>query len=81
MKDIFLLMLKTVLACVLIVLAAWVGYNVWYVNYYTPEEREMIEDVRRRLDAGLLGDKAEVRRDAARVGNSNTISTIVCFKM
>ena len=77
MKDIFLLMLKTVLACVLIVLAAWVGYNVWYVNYYTPEEREMIEDVRRRLDAGLLGDKAEVRRDAERVGNSNTISTTV----
>ena len=37
----------------------------------------MIEDVRRRLDAGLLGDKAEVRRDAERVGESNTVSATV----
>lgn len=62
MKDVILFAAKSVSACALIALAAWVGWNVWYVNYYTPEERAMIEDVRRRIDAELFGDKRESAR-------------------
>ena len=62
MKDVILFAVKSVFACALIALAAWVGLNVWYANKYTPEERAMIEDVRRRLDAELFGDKREAAR-------------------
>lgn len=64
MKDIILFMLKSVAACALIALAAWVGWRVWYANSYTPEERAMIEEVRLRLDAELFGDKRESARTA-----------------
>lgn len=76
MKDVVLFAVKSVSACALIALAAWVGWNVWYVNAYTPEERATIEDVRRRLDAELFGDKSGVR-PAERVCECNGISVSV----
>lgn len=52
MKDIIMFLVKTVIACVAILLVSIVGYKYWYVNHFTPEERAMIEDVRRRVEAG-----------------------------
>jgi len=70
-KDIIcecaLFLSKVVLACSIISGVAYVGYNIWYVNHYTPEERMMIEEVRRK--EALFVPEAEIEHFRYQVTN------------
>lgn len=75
-KQLVMAVFAEIAIVVLIAFFAWVGFNVWRVNRFTPEEREMIDNVERRYEMGVY-DKKPVSKAVSASSEIDKCLTVV----